>query len=86
MPKVVRLTGIGGSRIGMHDIMSSRVSTVGSHPSCDLVLKDQLILHATPKSGRPLNAGLSNRLTRKPPCLSTVKRLLHRGDSTMAIW
>ncbi len=44
MPKVVRLTGIGGSRIGMHDIMSSRVSTVGSHPSCDLVLKDQLIL------------------------------------------
>ncbi len=44
MPKIVRLTGIGGSRVGMHEMMSSRVSTVGSHPSCDLVLKDHLII------------------------------------------
>lgn len=44
MPKALALTGITGSRVGVREVLSGRATIIGSGPTCDLVLKDRLVL------------------------------------------
>lgn len=41
MPKLLVLTGITGSRVGLRTMLSGRSNTVGSNAGCDLVIPEQ---------------------------------------------